>query len=137
MCIIHTFKFRRRYVSKRRENPPVVEPVDPRQGRELDGFDVPPGALSVDQLRLVGAVDRLREGVVVRVADAANGRMDAGFGKSIGVADRQILHAVIAVVHEVAIARSLMKRLLERVEGDVAAERARDAPADDGAGRRR
>jgi hypothetical protein len=45
----------------------------------------------MDDLSLVEAVDRFGEGVVVRIADAADGRLDPGFGEPLGVLDRNIL----------------------------------------------
>ena len=41
----------------------------------------------MDDLGLVKTVDGLGEGVVVAVADATNRRLDAGFGKPLGVLD--------------------------------------------------
>ena len=49
----------------------VVEPVDVLQGGVLDVVEAPPGA-ATDQLRLVQAVERLGEGVVVAVATRAD-----------------------------------------------------------------
>jgi hypothetical protein len=43
--------------------PGAVEPVDPGEGRELDGVDVSPGSLAADDFGLEQAVDRLGEGV--------------------------------------------------------------------------
>ena len=51
--------------------PPVVEPVDPFQRGELDGFQVSPRAAAPDHLGFVEAVDGLGQGVVEAVADAA------------------------------------------------------------------
>ena len=45
----------------------------------------------MDDLGLVETVDRFGEGIVVRVADAADGRLDSGFGEALGVFDRNIL----------------------------------------------
>jgi hypothetical protein len=53
------------------EQAPIVEPVDPFQRGELDGFQVSPRAASPDHLGLVEAVDGLGQGVVEAVADAA------------------------------------------------------------------
>ena len=39
----------------------------------------------MDEFRLVEAVDRLGERVVVRVADAADGGLDTGLGEALGV----------------------------------------------------
>src|SRR5688500_14528422 len=78
-----------RYVADRLEQTTMVEPVDPREGGELDSLHTAPGPAPADQLSLEQAVDRLGEGVVVRVADAADGGRDAGLGQALGVLDRQ------------------------------------------------
>jgi hypothetical protein len=62
--------------SDRLEEPFAVEPMDPFEGGEFDGLEAAPGAAPTDDLGLVQAVDRLREGVVVSVADAADGAGD-------------------------------------------------------------
>ena len=80
------------------QKPAIVEPVHPLESCELDGLEVPPRPASMDDLGLVEAVDRFGEGVVVRVADAANGRFDPGFGKALGVLDRNILGASDALL---------------------------------------
>src|SRR4028118_1817951 len=67
------FGFCGRYVPDRLEQATVVEPVDPFERGELDGFEGPPWAPPVDHLGLEQPVDGLREGVVIRVADAADG----------------------------------------------------------------
>jgi hypothetical protein len=45
----------------------------------------------MNDLGFVEAVDRFGESVVVRVADASDGRLDPGFGKTLRVFDRDIL----------------------------------------------
>jgi hypothetical protein len=45
----------------------------------------------MDDLGFVEAVDRLGESVVIGVADAANGWLDAGLGQALGVFDRDVL----------------------------------------------
>ena len=50
----------------------VVELGDPFQSGQLDGFLGLPRRAAMDQLRLVQAVDRLDQGVVVAVALAAH-----------------------------------------------------------------
>ena len=72
------------------QKPAIVEPVHPLEGCELDGLEGAPRSPSMDDLSLVEAVDRFGEGVVVRVADAADGRLDPGFGETLGVLDRDI-----------------------------------------------
>ena len=69
----------------------MVEPVDPFEAGELDGFERPPGPAPVDHLGLVEAVDGLGQRVVVAVADTADGRLDAGFGQALGVFARGYL----------------------------------------------
>ena len=53
-------------------------------------------------LGLVEAVDRLGQGVVIAVAHTADRRLDAGLGEALGVLDRQVLAAAIAVMDEAA-----------------------------------
>ena len=73
------------------EQASMVEPVDPFQRSELDGFQASPGAASPDHLGLVEAIDGLGEGIIIAVANAANRRLNAGPGQSLGVLDRDIL----------------------------------------------
>jgi len=61
------------------QQPSVVEPVDPFKCGEFDGFEVSPRPSAMNDLGLVKAVDRFCESVVVRIADAANGRFYSGF----------------------------------------------------------
>ncbi len=52
----------------------------------------------MDDLGLVEAVDRLGESVVVAVADAADGGLDAGLGQALGVADAERIGQIQPVV---------------------------------------
>ena len=54
------------------EEPAMVEPVDPLEGREVEVIAAAPGATAVDELRLVKPDHRLRQGVVIGVAAAAD-----------------------------------------------------------------
>ena len=45
LVIVPRFVFGRRHVANGFEQAPVVEPVDPVQGREFDGFKMPPRSL--------------------------------------------------------------------------------------------
>ena len=96
---------------------------------------VPPRALPANHFRLEEPDDRFGEGVVVRIAAAADRRLDAGVGQALGVAHREILAAAIAVMHQVAdgVVAAVVDRLLERIEHEVGPQRRRDAPADDAA----
>jgi hypothetical protein len=83
--------FGRRDVADRLEEPPVVEPVYPFQGRELHRLERAPRATLMDDLGFVESVDRFCESIVIGVADASDGRLDAGFGEALGVFDRDVL----------------------------------------------
>ncbi len=69
----------------------MIEPVDPFQCGELDGFDVAPRPTPPNDLGFIEPVDRLGERIVVAVADAADGRLDAGVLQALRVFDRDIL----------------------------------------------
>ena len=118
------------------EKSPIVEPVDPFERGVLDGFDRAPRTAPVDDLGLVEAVDRFGEGIVVAVADAPHGGFEAGLGEALGVFDRYVLHAAIAVMDEPAAGYGPadMKRLLQRVENEAGVSRdVADPPADNAA----
>ncbi len=52
----------------------------------------------MDEFRLVKAVDRLGESVVVGVADAADGGLDAGLGEALCVANADVLRSPDALL---------------------------------------
>lgn len=54
------------------EEPPVVEPVDILEGGVLDLVEVAPWSSGPDVFGLVQADDKLRQGVVVGVADGSD-----------------------------------------------------------------
>ena len=129
---VEHFVFGRRDVADRFKQPPVVEPVDPLQGGKLDWVDAPPWPAAPDDLGLEEPDDALRERVVVRVADRPDRGLDPRLGEPFGVANRQVLRSTIAVVDEFVAARARVKSLFQGVEGQVAPQRAGDAPTDDG-----
>ena len=100
--MVARFGFRRRNIADRLQQPPVVEPVDPFERGELDRFEAAPRPAPVDDLGLVEAVDRLGEGVVIGIADAADRGLDAGLGQALGVLDRGLLHAAARIMDEPA-----------------------------------
>jgi len=67
------------------------------------------------QDRLVEAVDRLRQSIVIAVADAADRRFDACLSEVLRISDGDILAAAVAVVDEAATVdrASLMDSLLQ------------------------
>ena len=115
------------------EEAPVVEPVDPFEGGELHRLGMAPRAATADNLSLEQADDRLGESVVVAIADAADGRLDASIGQALGVADRDVLHATIAVMHQ-AVPREgppVVERLFQGIQDKAGLGRARHPQADD------
>ena len=90
----------------------------------------------VEYLGLVEAVDRLSERIVIRVADAADGRFDAGIDEPLGVAQREVLRTSVTMMHETAALErtSLMQGLLQGVEHEAGMGGSGNAPADDATG---
>lgn len=74
----------------------------------------------MDDFGLVEAVDRFGEGVVVRVADASDGRIDACLGQSLRILDRHVLNALVRVVNQAAAMKGtpLIEGLLESIEDE-------------------
>jgi hypothetical protein len=85
-------------VADRLQKTPVVEPLDPVECGELDRLQRFPWSAPMDHLSFVKPVDGLGECVVVAVADAADGWLDASFGQAFGVFDRDILAAPDALL---------------------------------------
>ena len=95
LLIIPILSLGRGNVADGLEEPLVVEPSYPLEGGEFQGFHRFPGRPAMDQFGLVKAVDGFGQGVVVAVALASNGRLDAGLGQSFGVAEGNVLGAAI------------------------------------------
>ena len=70
--VVALLGFGRRDVADRLQEPPVVEPVHPFQGGELDGLEAAPWSTPMDHLCLVKAVDGFGESIVVGISDAAD-----------------------------------------------------------------
>jgi hypothetical protein len=84
--LIERFELCRRDVANGFEQLLVIEPVDPFEHRVFDGFPMPPGAATVNELGLVEPDDRFGQRVVVGVTHAAHRRLGAG----LRVADRPV-----------------------------------------------
>src|SRR5690606_24028460 len=84
------------------EQPPIVEPFNPFQRRKFNRFEGSPGSSPMDHLGLVEAVDRLGQGIVITVADAADRWLDPGFRQALGVANGDVLRPAVAMMNEPA-----------------------------------
>src|SRR5450759_5186937 len=123
----------RRDVAAGPVKPLGIPPGHPGGGGKLDLVGGPPRALGPDELGLVEAVHRFGQGVVVRVPLAADGCDGTGVGEALGVADREVLDAAIAVVDQAPKVRraAAPDRHLEGIEGELGPQGARHQPADD------
>ncbi len=65
----------------------MVPPVDPCAGFQLDMLGRAPGSATVDQLRLIEPMDRLRDGIVEAVPLGADRTDRACLRQPLGVAD--------------------------------------------------
>jgi hypothetical protein len=85
----------------------------------------------MDDFSLVQTIDRLGEGIVVRVPDTADGRLKACFSKPLGVLYGQILAAAIRVMDQAASGDwpSGMTGLLEIIQDKACMCGAADPPA--------
>jgi hypothetical protein len=109
----------------------VIEPVDPSECGEFDRFQRAPGSAPLNDFRFVEPYHRFREGIVVRIAAAADRRRDARIGEPFGVAHRQVLRSPITMVDQRRGGRSaIIERLLKCIEHEVGLQRRRDSPAD-------
>ena len=98
LCIEAGLCFGGRDVADGFEQAAIIEPVDPFESGELDGFEVSPRASPVDHLGLEEPDHGFGERVVVAVADAAHGGLDPGLREAFGVLDRHILDTTVAVM---------------------------------------
>ena len=87
-------------ISDRLQESLRVVPMHPLEGGELDVLRTTPGPASTGHLGLVEADDGCSQSVIVRVASAADGRLNTRLGEPLGVTDRDVLHAAIAVMHQ-------------------------------------
>lgn len=112
-----------------------VPPGHPGGGREFDLVSRPPGALGADEFGPVETVDRLGDGVGVAVAIGADRGDGARVGEALRVADGELLDPAILVVDESGeiLGPPAPDGHLERIDGELGAQRTRHAPADDGA----
>ena len=82
-----------------------VVPVDPAERRELEVLDAlpwPGSGGSANELGLVVAVDRLRQGIVIAVANRSDRGCGADLGEPFAVANRGELRTRIAMTPQIA-----------------------------------
>ena len=77
-------------ISDRLEESLRVVPMHPLEGGELDVLRTTPGPASTDHLGFVEADDGFGQSVIVRVASAADGRLNARLGEPLGVTGRDV-----------------------------------------------
>jgi hypothetical protein len=89
------------------------------------------GQEAFDPISERDAASRPRRGIVVAVPDAADRRLQTGLGEPLGVLDRDILDAAIAVVDQPVAANgtAFVEGLLERVEHQAGRGRTGHPPA--------
>src|SRR5262247_2704851 len=87
----------------------------------------------VNDLGLEQSDDRLSESIVVRVADAADRRLDAGLLQALSVTNREILASPVAMMNHAFRIGTSPQRLLKRIQDQVRMHRAGDTPSDDAA----
>lgn len=78
-------------MAERFHEPMMVVPGHPFQGRQFDGLPRFPRGASMNQVRLVEAVDRFSRRVIVAVATAADGRLDTRLGQTFAVPNADVL----------------------------------------------
>lgn len=88
LAIMRRFQLRRRNIADGLQEPAVIEPIDPFERGVFDFIDMAPRSPMTDHLRFVQPVDRLRQGVVIGIANAADECFDARLGEPIRISDR-------------------------------------------------
>lgn len=92
----------RRDVADGLEDALVIEPVDPFEGGVFHGVKRAPWTTSVDHLGLEQPIDRLVQGMVVTISDAAYRGLNPGFSQALGVANGDVLRPAIRLVDKIA-----------------------------------
>ena len=108
--MVIVFSFCWWYVSYAPEKPPVVAlrrffdnaGVDPSERRHFQILHVATRPLAMNEFGFVEAVNRLSEGIIIGIPDAANRVFDASFGQTFSMANGQILAATVAVMYQSA-----------------------------------
>ncbi len=75
----------------------MVEPVDVFGHSDLELVDVRPWGFVGDEFGLEQRVERLRQGIVIRIALGPDGGHHVGFGQAFGKVDSALLHSSVGV----------------------------------------
>lgn len=134
--VVSLLGFGGRDIADRSHQAAVIEPVDPLERGELDSLEGSPRPTPMDDLGLVKPVDGLSEGIVVAVANAADGGFDPGFGEPLAVSNADVLRASVGMVHQTTAFdwSALVQGLLEGIEHEARMRRSRYAPANNPSG---
>src|SRR6185295_20415463 len=92
-----------------------------------------PRAFAPNHFGLEEADDRFGKRIVIRVAAAADGRLDAGVGQPFRIPHRHVLRAAIAVMNQIAgmDVAAVIDGLVQGIEDKISHQGRGDAPADD------
>ena len=90
MAIIQQFELRRRQVASRFEQPAVVKPINPFEGRVFNIVEFSPRTTAMNNFSLIQSDDGLGQRIIRRVADAADRRLDARLRQALRVSNREI-----------------------------------------------
>ena len=79
----------------------------------------------MDDLGFVETVDGFGESIVIGISNTADGRFDTSFSQALGVFDRDVLAAPVAMVHKPDAMDwpPIMQGLLQRVEHEAGVSR--------------
>ena len=91
---------------------------------EFHVSEVAPGTSRSDDLGFEESDNRFGQRVVVGVTDAAHRGLDAGFGETLGVVDRDVLYAAVAVMDKPVVLRACVQGLFQGIQCQIAAESA-------------
>ena len=76
----------------------MVEPIDPLERREFHRLQTSPRPAASNHLHLEQSNHRLGEGIVLCIAAAADGQLDAGVRQPLRLTERQILRVTNALL---------------------------------------
>ena len=88
--VVGGFRLGGRDVADGLEQAPIVIPIDPFEGGELDALKGAPWTAPMDHLGLEEPDHGFRQRIVVRVPNTADRRLNPRLGEAFGVLDRHV-----------------------------------------------